>query len=125
MRKLALKEDDIKESRDVFRRVFLSVDFHFFLDYMSFFNLRKLFLCAGRVNLCRSAFRSSSANLIRECVGAHVIARVGHEPFCSLGILLGPQRPGDPFGVCLQRVPSASEGFILPENLAVTSRRAF
>ena len=97
----------------------------FFLNICHFFNLRKLFLCAGRVNLCRSAFRSSSANLIREFVGAQVIARVGHEPFSCMGILLGPQRPGNPFGIYPERVPSASEGFILPENLAVRSSWAF
>lgn len=72
-----------------------------------------------------SAFRSSSANLIREFVGAQVIGRVGHEPFSSMGILLDLQRPGDPFGVYLQKVPSASKGFILPENLAVRPSQAF
>lgn len=34
---MAHKQGSIKESRDVFYEVFLSVDFHFFLEYMSFF----------------------------------------------------------------------------------------
>lgn len=55
-------------------------------------NLGKLFLHAGRVNLCHSAFRSSSADLIRTLVQDQLLARRKHQPSCILGILLDPQR---------------------------------
>lgn len=90
---MAHKQGSIKESRDVFYEVFLSVDFHFFLEYMSFFNLRKLFLCASRVNPCHSACRSSAASLTKACIGAQSPARVRHEPSFNMGILLDPQVP--------------------------------
>lgn len=98
--------------------VFLSADFHFFLEYIYIyiFNLGKLFLRAGRVNLCHSVFRSSSANLIRTFVEDQVIARRKHQPSSILGILLDPSGTG----LLPSEIPAAL-GFILPQNLAVRS----
>lgn len=67
---------------------------------------------------------SSSANLIRAFAEAQVTARVMHVS-SGTGILLDPQRHGNPFGVYLQKVPSAAEALYFHRAWLSDSARHF